>query len=247
MIKMTVTNIMPGKGIKYEAIFFFFNFFVTGTAYDSMSNSYENEYGGHQFYEWIYTFMGSEEAASVLNSQQSVSTSGQTSVQGNDTSVATNVQTQGTGAENLLVNPNWDNGIKGWEKTDSLEEELEDGKTALRSTVYQDISLSSEQAGAKVSYGGWICVTNAHPNQDQIRISLAFFSSDGTLLSYDSRAEYGYELAYHEINMSIPSEAAYMRASISIRKYDGNNDFSFNDLTLTVSQVNPGGFNRLAG
>ena len=30
--------------------------FVTTSSYDSYSNSYENEYGGYQLFEWIYTW-----------------------------------------------------------------------------------------------------------------------------------------------------------------------------------------------
>ena len=30
--------------------------FVTTSSYDSYSSSYENEYGGYQLFEWIYTW-----------------------------------------------------------------------------------------------------------------------------------------------------------------------------------------------
>ena len=229
--------------------------FIDTSAIDSYGSSYELGYGGHQFYEWIYTFMSSGDATAILN--QDSNTSGQTTVQGDDTPAtavqggdtpsATVNQTQSGSVGNLLVNPDWEDGLNGWEKIDSVEEECGDEKVALRSVVYQDINLTSEQEGAKVSFSGMICVNEGQPEQDQIRISLSFYSEDGKLISYDSRTETGYDLTYHEINMAVPLGAAYMKASISIRKYNGNNSFSFDDLSLTISQVSPGGFSKSAG
>ena len=37
--------------------------FVTTSSYDSYSSSYENQYGGYQFFEWIYTYQKKETVA----------------------------------------------------------------------------------------------------------------------------------------------------------------------------------------
>lgn len=221
--------------------------FIANSASDSHSRAYEYGYGGYQFYEWIYTFMGYDDAAAVLEKTKGSNTVSETTVQETTTTDTAEKQTGNENADNLLVNPNWEGGLNGWETIDSVEEEYEEEKTALRSIVYQDIDLTPDQEGTKISFGGWICVNENQSEQDQIRISLSFYKEDGTLLSYDSREEYGYDLVYHEINMSVPLGADYMKASISIRKYNGNNSFSFDGLNLTVSHVSPSGFSKSAG
>lgn len=221
--------------------------FIANSASDSYSRAYEYGYGGHQFYEWIYTFMGSDDAAAVLEKEQENDTMSQTTAQETKTIETSEINAETGNEDNLLVNPNWEDDLNGWKTIDSVEEECGDEKVALRSVVYQDINLTSEQEGAKVSFSGMICVNEGQPEQDQIRISLSFYSEDGKLISYDSRTETGYDLTYHEINMAVPLGAAYMKASISIRKYNGNNSFSFDDLSLTISQVSPGGFSKSAG
>lgn len=143
--------------------------------------------------------------------------------------------------ENLLVNPNWEDGTNGWTTMVDIEEKDDQGQPAQRSVAYQEIALSELQGGQKVSFGGYISVSDEDPDQISIQMSLSFYNSNGTILVMDSREESGSELAWHEINLAIPSEAAYMRASLSILKHSSINVFCFDDLSLTIVQTNPGG------
>ena len=66
---------------------------------------------------------------------------------------------------NLLTNPDWENGVSGWEiAAVSRKDIFEEGELFV-SAVYQDIPIEESMAGKILKLSGNICVSPADPQQ----------------------------------------------------------------------------------
>ena len=137
---------------------------------------------------------------------------------------------------NLLTNPDWENGVSGWEiAAVSRKDIFEEGELFV-SAVYQDIPIEESMAGKILKLSGNICVSPADPQQKVIVLSLELFSDGGEPLFAMQTSEKETSLKYHEIQADITPEAACARVTVEIRKQGSANRFGFSDLCLEVSE-----------
>ena len=147
--------------------------------------------------------------------------------------------------QNLLVNPDWENGTDGWLILANSIKVGYDQDDCLTSIVCQDIPVDDFMYGKAVKLTGSIAVAAEDPTQEAIEISLVMYGSDGNRI----RDEYG-ELLYEEhmtaedpvmtecgIIMEIPEEAASIRVLMQIWKQGDENIFNFSDLSLELTDV----------
>ena len=136
---------------------------------------------------------------------------------------------------NLLDNPDWENGTDGWEIVSGLEEMLADGKPAQRTDVYQELFLDGYPEGQVLAFSARIGLTSEDPAQELIRMSLSFYAADGNLLDYVSETEDQEGLFPHTVQAAIPAGAATARVTLSLLKRSVLNIINFADLSLVIA------------
>ncbi|MBR3503288.1 MAG: hypothetical protein IKO07_03470 [Clostridia bacterium] len=141
-------------------------------------------------------------------------------------------------AANLLVNPDWENGMVGWVVEANNAAASRDGETLVYSSIYQDVPLSEVAGGQKLILSADL---KAEAFQKKIEMGLIICKADGSRISDLMESESGNEWKYHEIVTAIPSDAAYARVSLTIWKDDDSSSFGFDNLSLTTAQTYPGG------
>ena len=146
--------------------------------------------------------------------------------------------------ENLLVNPDWEDGLAGWEiLADSQQEWFED-HDARHSIVYQDVPVTDYMTGKTFRLRGSIGLALEDPTQEAAILALEIRGTDGYVL--DSQKDDGsflyhefvqerqQEQVFHEILMDVPEEAAFARVILEIVKEGRENSFNFSDLYLEL-------------
>ena len=134
--------------------------------------------------------------------------------------------------ENLLVNPDWEDGIDGWEILANNQEMGLEDHTVICSILYQDVPVESYMEGKTVKLSGSTGTAPEDPTQEEILLSMMICAQDGSSLYDEYVSEKEPELAFHEIIMDIPEEAAFIRVSLEIRKQTSENSFNFSSLCL---------------
>ena len=139
-------------------------------------------------------------------------------------------------SENLLVNPDWEDGLEGWSTAEMDEPDTFHGENILRSCVYQDVSLEGAAAGQNLILSGNIAAAPDDPTQLFIEMSLSICDENNEVIS-DAAAEQesGREAAWHEIVLEIPPGASYARAALTIYKQSTINTMRFQQLCLKTS------------
>ena len=140
-------------------------------------------------------------------------------------------------SDNLLVNTDWEDEMNGWVVEAKNVTAVKDGETLYYSRAYQDVLITEPLFGQKMVLSAKLW---AYESQKCIEMGLIFCNMDGSHISELSESEAGTEGTYHEITTAIPTGAAYARVYLTIWKYDNDNTFGFNDLSLTAVQTFPG-------
>ena len=145
---------------------------------------------------------------------------------------------------NLLVNPDWENGIEGWEIQAENETGTYQNQEKLFSSIRQDIPMERIPEAKSLRLAGDIALAPEDPSQVCIRLGMAFYDAAGTILDSRLEAEEGAELTRHEIQMDIPQGTASVRVLLEIWKDGTVNSFNFADLSLEAVQepFSGGGF-----
>ena len=147
---------------------------------------------------------------------------------------------------NFLTDPNWENGMEGWEILANNQKESFGDHDVLCSIVYQDIPVEEEMHGKTAVLSGRIGLAPEEPTQEYISLTLMMGDSDGYVVdAVDENGDFIYsdyiaeetnEFVYHKITMDIPEEAVFMRVSLEIRKQTSGNYFHFSDLSLELKE-----------
>ena len=145
---------------------------------------------------------------------------------------------------NLLVNPDWEDGMEGWEILASNHKVLFGDHEALCSIVYQDIPVEDYMYGNAVRLSGYIALASQDSTQEYMDLALMMggfdgyvvdgFEEDGSFTYSDYESADSTELIWHEITMDIPDEADFIRVSFEIRKQTDKNYYNFSDLSLEL-------------
>ena len=144
-------------------------------------------------------------------------------------------------SENLLVNPNWENGLDGWEIQAENESGTYQGQMKLHSLVFQDIPIGDINVMQKLRLSGDIAVEPNDPTQVCIRMGMGIFDQNGSIIDSKVETEEGSEKAHHEIVMDIPGEATKIRVFLEIWKDSTDNSFNYENLVLeSVEETSSG-------
>lgn len=149
--------------------------------------------------------------------------------------------------ENLLINGNAENEMNGWVDPDNLwfpsaPITPKEGKSFFwpskkgcsTSYIYQDIDLSTYEAGTWVELSGWLANWDQSPNDEAI-LQLEFLDSKGVALTTISRSQRNPEWNQHTIQCQIAKSTVTARVKLIANRYVGNdNDAYFDDLSFTV-------------
>lgn len=135
-------------------------------------------------------------------------------------------------SENLLVNPDWENGIEGWTAKTVNEEAVFKGEQGLCSSVGQDVALDDTFEGQLLRLSGKIAVSSEDPTQERIDLGIVLLGEDETYIYSQTEYEEGSEPAYHEIFVTIPEGTACARVYLTIWKNSKDNQMYFSDLKL---------------
>ena len=165
-----------------------------------------------------------------------------------------------TGGMNLLVNPDWENGIEGWDILADSRQEVIEGRELLCSIIYQDVPVEDYMYGKAARLSGSIAVAPEDSTQEKIVLSMTICAQDGYVVDgtaddgsfiYDKYTEVNNtDLTEQEIVINIPDEAAFIRISMEIRKSGPENSFNFRDLKLEITEkeaVEDNPFVRVSG
>ena len=137
--------------------------------------------------------------------------------------------------ENLLVNPDWDEGMSGWVVQADNANANHNGEIMKYFSAYQDVPLAEPVGGQKLILSAML---RREPYQKSIEMGLILCKSDGSHISELMESESGTEWTQHEIVTPVPSEASYARVSLTIWKENEDRIFGFRDLTFTEIQTN---------
>ena len=140
--------------------------------------------------------------------------------------------------DNLLVNPDWEQGLEGWEILADNRKRDFGSHEAVYSVISQDVPVEEDMTGKAVKLSGSIAADPDDPTQESIYLVMSMCAGDGSIMVDDAVSEESAQLTYHEIIMDIPPEAAIVRISMEIRKQGTENGFNFNDLRLEIIEKN---------
>ena len=131
-------------------------------------------------------------------------------------------------ADNLLVNPDWEDGLTGWDILADSHQEFYEDHDAMSSIVYQDVPVTDFMAGNGLKLSGRIGLAPEDPTQEAMILAMELCGSDGYVLDdvkddgsflYNEYVkETQQDLVYHEILMAVPEEASFVRVSLEIIK-----------------------------
>ncbi len=149
--------------------------------------------------------------------------------------------------ENLLINGNAENEMTGWVDPDSfwfpsapitpMEGQYffwPSKKACNTSYIYQDIDLTSYEAGTWVELSGWLANWDQSPNDEAI-LQLEFLDSKGAVLKALSRSQRNPAWTQHTIRTQMMNSAVTARVKLIANRYVGSdNDAYFDDLSFSV-------------
>ena len=139
---------------------------------------------------------------------------------------------------NLLENPSWQDDMEGWQSEVNISTGMNDGRTLLRTSVFQEVEL--EEGSRQVVLSGKISVASQDSSQELIRLGVEFLDKTGSVIGAHYEKEKGIKLKKHEIKADVPPNAVAARVILSIYKsMPKENSFRFSSLCLTASVESP--------
>lgn len=153
--------------------------------------------------------------------------------------------------ENLLTNPSFEKGLKGWEDPDELwgtdpdttDHEATDGECfawpsegASEDTyIYQDVDIDSDDIGKTAVLSAMIANFDQTPI-DLARLELIFLDSKGKEIESYYQEHQDIEWGRHTITAIIPKKTATIRVQLHAIRYAGSIiDAYFDDIFLGVT------------
>lgn len=153
--------------------------------------------------------------------------------------------------ENLLTNPSFEKGLKGWEDPDELwgtdpdttDHEATDGECfawpsegASEDTyIYQDVDIDSDDIGKTAILSAMIANFDQTPI-DLARLELIFLDSKGKEIESYYQEHQDIEWGRHTITATIPNKTATIRVQLHAIRYAGSIiDAYFDDIFLGVT------------
>ncbi len=154
--------------------------------------------------------------------------------------------------DNLLENPDFENGLKGWKDPDKvwgpevdetgylaqhgrfytwgkLSSNIEEDKNGIaRTRIYQDVSLEGYKADETVVFNTLLCNYDQAPH-DMGKVTLTFLDKDGKSIESYSQSQRNPNWNSQTIICSIPEGAAKVRVSLWAYRYVGSDIDAYYD------------------
>ncbi|MCR5204230.1 MAG: Ig-like domain-containing protein [Lachnospiraceae bacterium] len=167
--------------------------------------------------------------------------------------------------DNLLENPDFEYGIKGWKDPDKVwgpeisessytaqhgrffvwginSSELEEDKDGVaRTRIYQDVSLENYKADETVVFNTLLCNYDQAPH-DMGKVTLVFYDKDGKSIESYSQSQRNPNWNSQTIICSIPEGAVKVRVNLWAYRYVGSDIDAYYDycsLVVKPEKINP--------
>ena len=153
--------------------------------------------------------------------------------------------------ENLLTNPSFEKGLKGWEDPDELwgtdpattDHEATDGEcfawpsegASEETYIYQDVDIDSDDIGKTAVLSAMVSNYDQNPI-DLARLELIFLNSKGKEIESYYQEHQDIEWGRHTITATIPEKTATIRVQLHAIRYAGSIiDAYFDDIFLGIT------------